>query len=70
MPVIEAEDERFPACCAYCPYRHHVTGSCDHDLRQTLVRGFIDRGETTCSVYRARKTQAMQALLDEFGLDE
>jgi hypothetical protein len=43
----------FPECCRYCPHHAEFTGSCTHELRQTLIEVFAytePQGQS-CPVY-------------------
>lgn len=58
-------DLDFPDCCAHCPHLHPVTETCGHDSRQALVEKLGT--ESTCPVYSAAKTEAMQNLSESLA---
>ena len=37
-----------PNCAEHCPYKQSVSGACDHDLEQSLVKEFLDNPSQGC----------------------
>ncbi|WP_335999452.1 hypothetical protein [Halorientalis halophila] len=37
-----------PNCAEHCPFKKAVSGTCDHDLDQSLVREFLDNPGQGC----------------------
>ncbi|MFB6253528.1 MAG: hypothetical protein ABEI06_02845 [Halobacteriaceae archaeon] len=63
MPKHDADLE-FPNCCSYCPYQDEVTASCNHNLRQSLIK-VLDT-DNSCPIYTQTKTRAMQQKIKSF----
>lgn len=57
----------YPECCQYCPHLTTIQGSCGHELRQSLVQGFIDGDalEHPCPVFDQWQAEQMVELSQE-----
>lgn len=51
-------------CCQYCPYRESVTGSCQHDIRQAIIKQVSEDDHSICPVFRDVRAQAMNELFE------